>query len=146
MATHRREASPGRVQEEPSFASGLFCFIVLLVFLWAVAGGPSSEELDDRAADAYYEQRSQERFKQYIATCAGAFYPSSACPAWWEGDDESASDEYPCYPDQVKANRRSGLYHTPDSPLYVRTRADVVCYQSAALAAQAGFRPARGSK
>ena len=98
----------------------------------------------ERAAEVQWQIKyRQEEFEDYerayAAKCSS--YPSSECSALIDFDDDSA----PCFVGQVKANRRSGVYHTPQSPWYGRTNADVLCFKTPALASQAGYRPARGT-
>jgi len=54
-----------------------------------------------------------------------------------------ASDAQPCQPGQVKANRSSRIYHVPGGGSYVRTTANVVCYDTEVEAEAAGYRKAR---
>lgn len=49
----------------------------------------------------------------------------------------------PCLDGQVKANRNSGIYHQPGQRDYERTTANVACFDTAAQAEAAGYRPAQ---
>lgn len=121
--------------------SALAAVAVMVVgILWFVS--PTEAE---RAATL---QRQQEREweeaaayeRRYIEECSN--YPSSECSALSDFDDESL----PCFVGQVKANRRSGIFHTPQSPWYAKTHADVICFKTAPMAERAGFRPAHGAR
>jgi hypothetical protein len=52
------------------------------------------------------------------------------------------ADWYPCQVDQIKGNRNSMIYHTPEQRDYARTRENVECFNSEAEALAAGYRKA----
>ena len=53
--------------------------------------------------------------------------------------DESA----PCAVGQVKANRKSHIFHAPGQRDYAKVHADVECFDTAAEAKAAGYRAAK---
>jgi methylphosphotriester-DNA--protein-cysteine methyltransferase len=50
--------------------------------------------------------------------------------------------EHPCLYGQVKASRDSGIYQVPSGRFYSWTTANMICFDTSALALEAGFRPA----
>jgi hypothetical protein len=54
---------------------------------------------------------------------------------------EGTAASTPCVYGQVKASRDSGIYQVPSGRFYSWTTADMICFDTAALALQAGFRP-----
>lgn len=105
-------------------------------------------------AEALIKERVDAALATYVVGCHGAPYPSTLCPAWYplmgdtlEDEDqiihagpEADRDEHPCFQGQIKANRRSMIYHLPRQQYYAVTRADVLCYDSAAKAMADGYR------
>lgn len=49
----------------------------------------------------------------------------------------------PCEPNQIKANRNSGIFHAPGQRDYGKTTADVQCFDTEAEAVAAGYRKAK---
>ncbi len=49
----------------------------------------------------------------------------------------------PCSAGQIKGNRNSHIYHSPGQRDYARTTANVECFDTAAQAQAAGYRPAQ---
>lgn len=60
----------------------------------------------------------------------GTVIDGEVTPAWW-----------PCKEGQIKGNVNSGIYHVPGSRHYARTYANVVCFDTAVQARDAGYRP-----
>lgn len=48
----------------------------------------------------------------------------------------------PCLYGQVKASRDSGIFQVPSGRFYSWATGDMICFDTAALALEAGFRPA----
>jgi hypothetical protein len=55
----------------------------------------------------------------------------------------SVAEWYPCEQDQIKANRNSMIYHVPGGISYAKTRLNVACFNTEALAQAAGYRRAK---
>lgn len=68
-----------------------------------------------------------------VATRRATSTPSPAAGADW----------YPCEQGQIKGNRNSAIYHVPGGDSYVKTRLNVQCFDTEALAQAAGFRRAK---
>ncbi len=49
----------------------------------------------------------------------------------------------PCVYGQVEASRDSGRYQKPSGRFYSWTTADMICFDTVALAQEAGFRPSQ---
>jgi hypothetical protein len=49
----------------------------------------------------------------------------------------------PCIYGQVKASRDSGIFQVPNGRFYSWATGDMICFDTAALALEAGFRPAQ---
>jgi hypothetical protein len=49
----------------------------------------------------------------------------------------------PCLYGQVKASRDSGIFQVPSGRFYSWATGDMICFDTSALALEAGFRPAQ---
>jgi hypothetical protein len=75
-----------------------------------------------------------------LAACSSP-PPSSAPQATTSPLGQRTAASTPCVYGQVKASRDSGIYQVPSGRFYSWTTADMICFDTAALALQAGFRP-----
>ncbi len=96
----------------------------------------------DRFKVAQREAREQERGLWSPVTCGGdTMQPAKDQQGRTPGSALAAAA--PCQPGQIKANRRSGIYHVPSGAFYANTKANVACFDSEGDARAAGFRKAR---
>src|SRR6266851_6694345 len=76
------------------------------------------------------------------AACSSAA-PSTAPPAVTSLVGQRTAASSPCVFGQVKASRDSGIFEVPSGRFYSWTTADMICFDTAVLAQQAGFRPSQ---
>ena len=76
------------------------------------------------------------------AACSSAA-PSTAPPAVTSLVGQRTAASTPCVFGQVKASRDSGIFEVPSGRFYSWTTADMICFDTAVLAQQAGFRPSQ---
>jgi hypothetical protein len=69
--------------------------------------------------------------------------PSTAPPAVTSLAGQRTAASSPCVFGQVKASRDSGIFEVPSGRFYSWTTADMICFDTAVLAQQAGFRPSQ---
>lgn len=77
-----------------------------------------------------------------------AVEPTSAPPANQAANPVFSGDTvdppyWPCKEGQIKGNRNSGIYHTPQGRSYAKTYKSVQCFDTAAQAEAAGYRAAK---
>ena len=75
------------------------------------------------------------------AACSAA--PSTAPPAVASLVGQRTAASTPCVFGQVKASRDSGIFEVPSGRFYSWTTADMICFDTAALAQEAGFSPSQ---
>jgi hypothetical protein len=75
-----------------------------------------------------------------IAACSSAT-PFAAPPAATSLVGQRSEASTPCVVGQVKASRDSGIFEVPSGRFYSWTTADMICFDTAVLAQEAGFRP-----
>ena len=76
------------------------------------------------------------------AGCSSAG-PSTAPPAVTSLVGQPTAPSAPCVFGQVKASRDSGIFEAPSGRFYSWTTADMICFDTALPAQQAGFRPSQ---
>ena len=76
------------------------------------------------------------------AACNSAA-PSTAPPAVTSLVGQRTAASTPCVFGQVKASRDSGIFEAPSGRFYSWTTADMICFDTVALAQEAGFRPSQ---
>jgi hypothetical protein len=76
-----------------------------------------------------------------IAACSSPT-PTTSLQAASSPLGQPTASSTPCLYGQVKASRDSGIFQVPSGRFYSWATGDMICFDTAALALAAGFRPA----
>jgi hypothetical protein len=78
-----------------------------------------------------------------VTAACSSTAPSTAPLAVTSPVGQRTAASTPCVFGQVKASRDSGIFEAPSGRFYSWTTADMICFDTVALAQEAGFRPSQ---
>jgi len=140
----------------PALGVGVLFVVYRVGYMNGTDYGRAEAWTSEREFRPYYDGQVA---AQAVCESKGLTYPSSDCPdfdlTWaYDADNITKAESYPCRrtiewvdseageqeESSVKADRTTGIYHERGDPWYARTHEDVVCYESAYEARDAGYR------
>ena len=77
-----------------------------------------------------------------LITACSARTPTTSLLAASSPLGEPTASSTPCLYGQIKASRDSGIFQVPSGRFYSWATGDMICFDTAALALAAGYRPA----